>query len=237
MLPLFSPGAVMTGFLYVPSFSCPEGFLDSLKAPFPLAYHANQSNQFSLQHPWRLFVYTSRMCSSTRTFGRSAISNKTPPATKPTPPDPIQTTESLMTADIVSKEHQTSSVFIETISTCETPWSWSPRGPYSDNIHSNFHGCAHSYVIKMHWVCLSKFGVLSGNQRFMYECQRCMAWKPLGNLKWSLYLKHHDPGMLNLWAPCGQGQQWMWSLKMLWDFFFGDFLLVAQLCTSWVWTW
>lgn len=166
------------------------------------------------------------MCSSTRTFGRSAISNKTSPATKPTPPDPIQTAESLMTADIGSKEHQTSSVCIETISTCEIPWSWSPRCPYSDNIHSNFHGCAHSYIIKVHWVCPSKSGVLPGNQRCMYECQRCIAWKPLGNLKWSLHLKHHDPGMPNLWATCGQGQQWMWSSRKSWghlncyEFFF-----------------
>lgn len=26
-----------------------------LKAPFPLEYHMNQSNQFPLQYPWRLF--------------------------------------------------------------------------------------------------------------------------------------------------------------------------------------
>lgn len=46
--------------------------------------------------------------------------------------------QSLMTADIGSKEHQTSSVSIETISTCEIPWSWSPRCSYSGTIHSNF---------------------------------------------------------------------------------------------------
>lgn len=146
------------------------------------------------------------MCSNTRTSDRPPPSSTPPPdATKlqisPTP-NPTELV-STMTADNVLKEHKTyPSVCIWFIPICEWLWAWSLLYLQSHNRHDFLTTCTPFYNqggwgISIHiWCLLKRKGSYTNARAGRFE-------KSLGNLKWSLRLKHHDPDVPDLWATCG----------------------------------